>query len=41
VFWGLLLPLIARTLPDFGLMFERTAADLTAAAAARNSRDSP
>jgi hypothetical protein len=32
VFRGLLLPLIARTLPDFGLMFERTAADLKAEA---------
>lgn len=32
VFQGLLLPLIARSLPDFGAMFERTAADLKAAA---------
>lgn len=32
VFKGLLLPLIARSLPDFGAMFERTAADLKAAA---------
>ena len=32
VFRGLLLPLIARTFPDFGLMFERTAADLKAEA---------
>jgi hypothetical protein len=34
VFQGLLLPLIARSLPDFGAMFERTAADLKAAAEA-------
>jgi hypothetical protein len=34
VFWGLLLPLIGRSLPDFGAMFERTAADLKAAAEA-------
>jgi uncharacterized protein YndB with AHSA1/START domain len=34
VFRGLLLPVVARTLPDFGLMFERTAADLKAAAEA-------
>lgn len=33
VFRGLLLPFIARSLPDFGLMFERTAVDLRAAAA--------
>ena len=32
VFSGLLLPLAAKTFPDFGLMFERTAADLGAAA---------
>jgi hypothetical protein len=32
VFWGLLLPLIQRSMPDFALMFERTAADLRAAA---------
>ena len=32
VFRGPLLPLIARTFPDFGLMFERTAADLKAEA---------
>ncbi len=32
VFRGLLLPFIRRSLPDFGAMFERTAADLTAAA---------
>jgi hypothetical protein len=32
VFRGLLLPVIARTLPDFGRMFERTAADLKAEA---------
>jgi hypothetical protein len=32
VFRGMLLPLIARTLPDFGRMFERTAADLKAEA---------
>jgi hypothetical protein len=31
---GLLLPLIAKSLPDFGVMFERTAADLKAAAEA-------
>jgi hypothetical protein len=30
VFRGLLLPLVARTFPDFGRMFERTAADLKA-----------
>jgi hypothetical protein len=33
VFHGLMLPLIAKSLPDFGAMFERTAADLQAAAA--------
>jgi hypothetical protein len=33
VFWGLLLPVVAKTLPDFGLMFERTASDLKTAAA--------
>jgi hypothetical protein len=33
VFHGLLLPLIAKSLPDFGAMFERTATDLQAAAA--------
>lgn len=32
VFRGLLLPLVARTFPDFGRMFERTAADLKAEA---------
>jgi len=32
VFSGLLLQLVAGTLPDFGRMFERTAADLKAAA---------
>jgi hypothetical protein len=32
VFRGLLLPVIARTLPDFGRIFERTAADLKAEA---------
>ena len=32
VFQGLLLPLAAGTFPDFGAMFERTAADLKAAA---------
>ena len=32
VFQGLLLPVIARTFPDFAAMFERTAADLKAAA---------
>jgi len=32
VFQGLLLPLISKSLPDFGAMFERTAADLKAAA---------
>jgi uncharacterized protein YndB with AHSA1/START domain len=31
---GLLLPLIAKSLPDFGAMFERTAIDLEAAAKA-------
>jgi uncharacterized protein YndB with AHSA1/START domain len=34
VFRGLMLPVVARTLPNFGLMFERTAADLKAAAEA-------
>jgi hypothetical protein len=34
VFQGLLLPMIAKSLPDFGAMFERTAADLKAAAEA-------
>jgi hypothetical protein len=34
VFQGLMLPLIAKSLPDFGAMFERTAADLKAAAEA-------
>jgi uncharacterized protein YndB with AHSA1/START domain len=34
VFYGLLLPLIAKSLPDFGAMFERTTADLKAAAEA-------
>lgn len=38
VFRGLLLPLIGRSLPDFGLMFERTAADLRAAATSTNPR---
>jgi uncharacterized protein YndB with AHSA1/START domain len=32
VFQGLLMPLIAKSLPDFGAMFERTVADLHAAA---------
>jgi uncharacterized protein YndB with AHSA1/START domain len=32
VFRGLLLPLIAKSFPDFGAMFERTATDLKAAA---------
>ena len=32
VLQGLLLPLIAKTLPNFGAMFERTVADLKAAA---------
>jgi hypothetical protein len=32
VFQGLLLPLIAKSLPDFAAMFERTATDLKAAA---------
>jgi hypothetical protein len=32
VFHGLLLPLIARSLPDFGAMFERTATDLKSTA---------
>jgi uncharacterized protein YndB with AHSA1/START domain len=35
VLHGLLLPLIAKSLPDFGVMFERTAADLKAAAEGR------
>lgn len=34
VFRGLLLPVIAGSFPDFGAMFERTAADLKAAAEA-------
>jgi uncharacterized protein YndB with AHSA1/START domain len=34
VFLGALLPLIAKSLPDFGAMFERTATDLKAAAEA-------
>jgi hypothetical protein len=34
VFRGLLLPLIAKSLPDFGAMFERSASDLKAAAEA-------
>lgn len=34
VFQGLLLPLIAKSLPDFGAMFERTTLDLKAAAEA-------
>jgi hypothetical protein len=34
VFQGLLLPLIAKSLPDFGAMFERTTMDLKAAAEA-------
>ena len=34
VLQGLLLPLIAKSLPDFDAMFERTAADLKAAAEA-------
>lgn len=34
VFRGVLLPLIAKSLPDFGAMFERTAKDLKAAAEA-------
>ena len=38
VFSGLLLPLAARTFPDFGLMFERTAADLNAAATSGSTR---
>jgi hypothetical protein len=33
VFHGLMLPLIAKSLPDFGAMFERTLIDLQAAAA--------
>jgi hypothetical protein len=32
VFQGLLLPVIAKSFPDFGAMFERTATDLKAAA---------
>ena len=38
VFRGLMLPLIAKSMPDFGLMFERTAADLRAAATGTVSR---
>ncbi len=34
VMQGLLLPLVAKSLPDFGAMFERTATDLKAAAEA-------
>jgi hypothetical protein len=34
VFQGLALPLIAKSFPDFGAMFERTATDLKAAAEA-------
>jgi hypothetical protein len=34
VFQGLLMPLIAKSFPDFGAMFERTATDLKAAAEA-------
>jgi hypothetical protein len=34
VFQGLLLPLIAKSFPDFSAMFERTASDLKAAAEA-------
>ena len=34
VFQGLMLPLIAKSMPDFGAMFERTARDLKAAAEA-------
>ena len=37
VFRGLLLPLVARTFLNFGLMFERTAADLAAAATGKDS----
>ncbi len=37
VFRGLLLPVVVRTFPDFGLMFERTAADLKVAAEATPS----
>jgi hypothetical protein len=37
VFRGLMLPVIARTFPDFGLMFERTAADLKATAESQTS----
>jgi hypothetical protein len=32
VFHGLMLPLVAKSLPDFGAMFERTATDLQGAA---------
>jgi hypothetical protein len=38
---GLLLPLIARSLPDFGAVFERTAADLVAAAEAATASPRP
>ena len=34
VFQGLMLPLVAKSFPDFGAMFERTATDLKAAAEA-------
>ena len=37
-FRGLLLPLVARTFPDFGQMFEQTAADLKAEAERTASR---
>ena len=37
VFQGLLLPFAARTFPDFGAMFERTATDLKNAAEGRHA----
>jgi hypothetical protein len=38
VFRGLLLPIVVRTFPDFGRMFEQTAADLKVAAEASARR---
>ena len=37
VFRGLMLPMIAKSLPDFGRMFEQTAADLKAASESRRN----
>jgi hypothetical protein len=39
VFQGMMLPLIAKSFPDFGAMFERTALDLKAAAEAPSPPD--